>query len=59
MAEILAEGVADWWLWRGRPVRLVDGATVTLADTEENQLEYPQPASQRKGSERKHARKCA
>jgi hypothetical protein len=48
-AEILAEGVADWWLWRGRRVRLADGATVTLADTEENQLAYPQPASQRKG----------
>jgi hypothetical protein len=48
-AEILAEGVADWWLWQGRRVRLVDGATVTLADTEENQRKYPQPASQRKG----------
>lgn len=48
-AEILAEGVADWWLWRGRRVRLADGATVTLADTKENQLEYPQPASQREG----------
>jgi hypothetical protein len=48
-AETLAEGVADWWLWRGRRVRLADGATVTLADTAENQLEYPQPASQRKG----------
>ena len=46
-AEILAEGVADWWLWRGRRVRLADGATVTLADTEDNPLEYPQPASQR------------
>ncbi len=30
-------------------MRLVDGATVTLADTEENQAEYPQPASQKAG----------
>jgi hypothetical protein len=30
-------------------VRLVDGATVTLADTEENQAKYPQPSSQKPG----------
>ena len=30
-------------------VRLVDGATVTLADTEENQDKYPQPTSQKAG----------
>ena len=47
--EIVAEGAADWWLWRNRRVRMADGATVTLADTEENQAKYPQPASQRKG----------
>jgi hypothetical protein len=28
---------------------LVDGTTVTLADTEENQAKYPQPESQKKG----------
>lgn len=37
------------WHWQGRPVRLVDGATVTLADTEENQAHYPQPGSQKAG----------
>jgi len=30
-------------------VRLVDGATMTLADTEENQAAYPQPKSQKTG----------
>lgn len=47
--EIVAEGAANWWHWRGRQVRLVDGATVTLPDTEENQVAYPQPNSQKKG----------
>ena len=38
-----------WWRRQGRQVRLVDGAIVTLADTEENQAAYPQPRSQRPG----------
>ena len=37
------------WLWHGRRVRLVDGATVTLPDTPENQAEYPQQARQLPG----------
>jgi hypothetical protein len=46
---IIADGAACWWKWRGRAVRLVDGATVTLADTEENQALYPQSNSQQAG----------
>jgi len=46
---IVANGAASWWHWRGRPVRLVDGATVTLPDTKENQETYPQPNSQKAG----------
>lgn len=30
------------WNWKGRPVRLVDGTTVELPDTAENQAMYPQ-----------------
>lgn len=37
------------WHWRGHPVRLVDGTTVTLPDTAANQRVYPQPRSQRAG----------
>jgi hypothetical protein len=37
------------WLWKGRRVRVVDGAAVTMPDTPENQAEYPQPKSQRPG----------
>ena len=46
---ILSKGAASWWQWRGRQVRLVDGATVTLADTLENQAVYPQSNSQKAG----------
>ena len=49
VGAVVSDGAASWWHWRGRPVRLVDGTTVTLADTEENQAEYPQPASQKAG----------
>jgi len=47
--EIVARGSPSWWHWRGRQVRLVDGATVTLPDTEENQAAFPQPSSQKAG----------
>jgi hypothetical protein len=46
---IVAEGAASWWHWRGRRVCLVDGATVTVADTEANQNAYPQSSSQKPG----------
>ena len=47
--RLVADGVCDGWLWRGRRVLLADGTTVRLPDTEENQGAYPQPASQRPG----------
>ena len=37
------------WCWRGHPVRLVDGTTVAMPDTPENQAVYPQPRSQEPG----------
>jgi hypothetical protein len=37
------------WLFRGRVVEMVDGWTVTMADTPENQEEYPQMTSQKPG----------
>jgi len=37
------------WLWHGRRVRVVDGSTVTMADTPKNQAEYPQLKSQQRG----------
>lgn len=45
----IAEQTPETWQWRGRPVRLVDGATVALPDTADNQEVYPQPGSQQPG----------
>ena len=37
------------WLFVGRPVKLLDGTTVIMPDTEANQAEYPQSRSQKPG----------
>lgn len=41
--------VPSEWLWRGRHVHRVDGATVSMPDTPENQEVYPQSPSQLEG----------
>ena len=47
--RLMTEHVPGNWQWRGRPVRLADGATVALPDTADNQEAYPQPRSQKPG----------
>jgi hypothetical protein len=37
------------WRWQGRRVKLVDGTTVTMADTAKNQAAYPQQPQQQPG----------
>ena len=37
------------WLWHGRHVHLVDGTTVSMPDTAENQEAYPQQPQQQEG----------
>ena len=37
------------WRWHGRHVKVVDGSTASMPDTEENQHEYPQMAAQKPG----------
>lgn len=37
------------WLWRGRNVKLVDGTTVSMPDTVENQEAFPQSPQQKPG----------
>ena len=39
----------DSWLWNGRRVYLVDGTTVSMPDTPENQAAFPQARTQKAG----------
>jgi hypothetical protein len=48
-AQLMDEAVPFAWRWQGRPVRLVDGTTVTLPDTAENQAAFPQQRNQAEG----------
>lgn len=45
-AEVVDGPVPDDWLWKGRPVTLVDGATASMPDTPANQERYPQSRAQ-------------
>jgi len=49
VGQLMTQRAPLAWHWRGRPVRLVDGATVALPDTPANQAAYPQPSTQRPG----------
>ena len=49
MATGCEEEVPSDWLWHGRHVKLVDGTTVSMPDTDANQAEYPQHAAQEEG----------
>ncbi|MFN6453008.1 MAG: hypothetical protein RM022_012490 [Nostoc sp. EfeVER01] len=48
-AQSLEEKVTQENLWCGRNVLVIDGSTVSMPDTVENQKEYPQPSSQKPG----------
>ncbi|MCC5632690.1 IS4 family transposase [Nostoc sphaeroides CHAB 2801] len=48
-AQSLEEKVTTEKLWFGRNVKGIDGSTVSMPDTVENQKEYPQPSSQEDG----------
>lgn len=46
--QLMTEASADW-SWHGRSVKIVDGATASMPDTEANQAAYPQPTVQKPG----------
>jgi len=46
---LLSQKAPTQWLWRGRPVKLVDGTGLTMPDTPENQAVYPQQGTQAPG----------
>ena len=47
--RLLSHKARSQWLWRGRPVKLVDGTGISMPDTPENQTVYPQPSTQAPG----------
>ena len=47
--QLVGEQLPMHWHWKGRPVKLVDGTTVTMPDTLENQAVYPQLGAQQPG----------
>lgn len=48
--ELKAKGrIHPKHLWCGRPVKVVDGTSLSMPDSEENQALYPQPKGQKKG----------
>jgi putative transposase len=49
MATGCEEEAPSDWLWHGRHVKLVDGTTVSMPDTDANQVAYPQQAAQEEG----------
>lgn len=49
LGRTLADEVPSAWTWQGRPIKLIDGTTVSMPDTPENQQRFPQPASQKPG----------
>ena len=49
LGEQLHSDVPEQWHWLGRPVKLVDGTTVTMPDTPKNQEAFPQQRGQQPG----------
>jgi Transposase DDE domain len=48
-ADTLQAAVPNQWLWKGLQVYLVDGTTVSMPDTPDNQRAFPQARSQQPG----------
>lgn len=49
VGEELERASPLYWKWRGRSVKLMDGTTVSMPDTAENQSVYPQSGVQKAG----------
>jgi hypothetical protein len=47
--QAIHQGVTEPWLFHGRAVKIIDGSTVTMPDTPENQAAYPQATTQAPG----------
>lgn len=49
IGRLIDEHTPLQWLWKQRRVCLVDGTSMTMPDTEENQKDFPQLSSQKSG----------
>jgi hypothetical protein len=49
VAQHIEESTPENWRWRGRNLKIMDGSTNSMPDTEENQAIYPQPDTQKPG----------
>jgi hypothetical protein len=49
VAQDMEQQADERWLWKSRHVKIVDGSTVTMADTPANQAIYPQSSGQQPG----------
>ena len=49
VSKIIDQHTPNQWRWKKRPVRLIDGTTMTMPDTPENQSEFPQQRAQKPG----------
>jgi len=59
IANEMAQAIPSHWCWLGKHVKLVDGFTFSMPDTDENQQAFPQPKTQKKGIGFPIARACA
>jgi len=57
-AEQLQAAADPSWRWHGLDAKLIDGSTITMPDTEENQKEFPQQKNQKPGVGLPIARIC-
>lgn len=48
-AQDVVERLPKEWLWKQKQIKLVDGSTVSMSDTQSNQEAYPQSRSQKAG----------
>ncbi|WP_444989082.1 IS4 family transposase [Halomonas mongoliensis] len=49
LGRTLSKEAPSRWTWQGRPIKLIDGTTVSMPDTPENQQQFPQQAGQAPG----------
>lgn len=47
VGNALESGISDDWKWRSRSVKLMDGTTLSMPDTSDNQARYPQSGGQK------------